>query len=244
MLELVARPLGGFLREIYQHSFLTAVVGLMLYVCYRVVLRFFAPSPLSVAPRVPTYLPFGIDFVAWSVYHNSSHKDIILWRKLFSRYGRGIAPYTVEVQLGSERVIFTADHENMKAILATKFAEYGKGPKFYDDWKDFLGNSIFATDGRQWEDARHLIRPLFLRQRIEDLNVFEKHTTKLVTMLSGPYGEPCEVDVMNLFFRFTLDVATDFLFGAPLNSLENPEEEFAVAFAEVQRVQRLITVAG
>lgn len=30
-------------------------------------------------------------------------------------------------------------------------------------------------------------------------------------------------DLMNLFFRFTLDASTDYLFGESVNSLDNPE---------------------
>jgi hypothetical protein len=31
------------------------------------------------------------------------------------------------------------------------------------------------------------------------------------------------VDLMNLFYRFTLDAATDFLFGESVMSLDNPK---------------------
>lgn len=40
-----------------------------------------------------------------------------------------------------ERIIFTSDEENVKAILATQFQDYGKGPQFRKDWKEFLGLS-------------------------------------------------------------------------------------------------------
>ncbi|KAM0347371.1 hypothetical protein ACHAPU_004891 [Fusarium lateritium] len=241
-------PLADFsinaLHGAIHHPYRLALYIVILYLAHRILKRLVAPPSLSVAPRIPTYLPFGIDFIVWSAYYNSTNQDIKLWSNIFHRYGRGTAPYTAEVILGTDRVIFTADHENIKAILATKFSEYGKGSKFYHDWKEFLGDSIFATDGRLWQDARGLIKPLFLRQRIEDLAVFEKHTAKLTKMLQGPEGQPVDVDVKDLFFRFTLDVATDFLFGQAINSMDNPREQFAVAFAEIQRVQRLIAVAG
>ena len=31
------------------------------------------------------------------------------------------------------------------------------------------------------------------------------------------------IDLMNLFYRFTLDASTDYLFGQSVNSLENPK---------------------
>ena len=49
-----------------------------------------------------------------------------------------------------ERIIFTSDEENVKAILATQFQDYGKGPQFRKDWKEFLGLSesfLIAVEG-------------------------------------------------------------------------------------------------
>ncbi|KAG9505266.1 hypothetical protein J7337_002233 [Fusarium musae] len=218
------------LHAAIHHPYRLALYIIVIYFTRRILNRLLVPPPISVAPRIPTYLPFGIDFIVWSSYYNSTNQDLKLWSMIFRRYGRGTAPYTAEVVLGGDRVIFTADHENIKAVLATKFSDYGKGPKFYHDWKEFLGDSIFATDGRLWQDARGLIKPLFLRQRIEDLAVFEKHTVKLTRMLQGPEGQPIGVDVKDLFFRFTLDVATDFLFGQAINSLDNPREQFMEVF--------------
>ncbi|KAG9230879.1 cytochrome P450 [Amylocarpus encephaloides] len=230
--------------SLLQHPSRVVAALLTLFILRRAIIRFFFPAPFTVAARIPTYLPFGIDFIAWSIYHNATSQDIILWNKIFWRYGRGSLPYTVEAVLGPDHVIFTADHENIKSILALQFSDYGKGAKFHRDWKEFLGDSTFATDGRQWQDARHMIRPLFLRERIEGLSVFEKHTRKLLRLFNGPNGQRNNIDVVNPFFRFTLDVATDFLLGVGVNSLDNPKEKFAVAFAEVQKMQRLIQVSG
>ena len=51
------------------------------------------------------------------------------------------------------------------------------------------------------------------------------------------------IDANGLFFRFTLDVGTEFLLGTNVDSLESPRQEFAKAFAEVQGIQNLITGA-
>lgn len=52
------------------------------------------------------------------------------------------------------------------------------------------------------------------------------------------------IDMGPLFLRYTMDVATDFLFGRSTNSLENPKERFAEAFSEVQRMQNIFVRAG
>ncbi|KAI4604114.1 hypothetical protein KJ359_000242 [Pestalotiopsis sp. 9143b] len=148
----------------------------------------------------------------------------------------------VEVQMGArERFIITREPEHIKTVLTTKFNDFGKGPKFHKDWSPFLGNSIFTTDGPQWHDSRSLIRPMFLKNRVSDLDIFERWTQAVIRLIPDNGGE---VDIMDLFYRMTLDVTTDFLLGGSINSLENPTSEFATAFNDVQRMQMIITMLG
>lgn len=65
------------------------------------------------------------------------------WEWMFETTGgKAMNSYTCELHLlKAERVIFTADVENIKAILTTQFPDYGKGETFHREWKDFLGDS-------------------------------------------------------------------------------------------------------
>jgi cytochrome P450 len=140
-----------------------------------------------------------------------------------------------------ERFLFTIDPENVKALLAAQFNDYGKSEIFHNDWKDFLGDSIFTTDGELWHTSRQLIRPQFIKDRVSDLAIFEKHVQVLIGLIPK---DGREVNISDLFFRYTLDAATDFLLGRSTGSLENPQAQFAKAFAEAQRVQNIIARAG
>lgn len=111
-------------------------------------------------------------------------------------------------------------------------SDYGKGKSFHDDWHPFLGDSIFTTDGEAWHYIRQLMRPQFVKDRVTDLDIFEKHVERLLSHINGQ-GE--EIDIAKLFYRLTLDSATDYLLGKSVNSLDDPQTEFASAFAEVQR---------
>lgn len=191
------------------------------------------------APRVKSWLPFGIETVTLSVFNTMTDQDLKFWTWLFS-WSPNSTSKTVEVEIGRQRFIFTADPDNIKAILATQFQDYGKGQPFHEDWKDFLGDSIFATDGDLWHKSRQLIRPQFIKTRVADLEIFEKQCQILLRHMG--HGE--EVDVAALFYCFTLDTATDFLLGQSVDSLNNPQTEFATAFGEVQRVQNMVSKAG
>jgi cytochrome P450 len=184
-----------------------------------------------------------LDLIWKGIQGTITHKNLETWMSFFTT-PKGMR-YTVEAFPGGRRVIFTADPENIKAILATQFTDYGKGEPFHQEWKDFLGDSIFVTDLDQWHASRQLIRPQFIKDRVSDLEVFEEHVQILMEQIrksGSTYAG--EVDVSDLFFRYTLDAATHFLLGRSVGSLELPEQEFAEAFGEVQRVQNIIARAG
>ncbi|PYH77699.1 cytochrome P450 alkane hydroxylase [Aspergillus uvarum CBS 121591] len=202
------------------------------------------------APRVPLTLPYAIDHIYRALAASTKFKDLEFWGNTVrnAKGASGVAfPQTVEIDSGiSNRVIFTLDPENIKALLTGQFADYGKGEQFHRDWKEFLGDSIFATDGELWSRSRHLIRPMFVRERIVDTELFEKHVQKLIPLLAGgpSAGESKVVDVTPLFFRYTLDAATDYLLGQGTNSLHNPTAVFAESFRYVQRCQADIFRTG
>lgn len=137
----------------------------------------------------------------------------------------------------------TRDDVNIKAILATQFSDYGKGENFNKDWHDFLGNSIFTTDGDVWHNSRQLIRPQFIKDRLGDIAIFEKHASVLINKMAGVPSDRT-VDAMDLFFRFALDAATDFLLGRSVDSLLHPTIAFAEAFNDIQRIQSVIARVG
>ena len=149
-------------------------------------------------------------------------------------------PNLVEINvIGGQRTLFTREPEHIKAILTGKFADYGKGDQFHRVWEPFLGDSIFTTDGQKWQESRNLIRPMFMKNRVSDLHIFERWTNVMIKQFPKS-GET--VDIQDYLYRMTIDVITDFLLGQSVNSLENPRSEFVKAFTIVQRWQTMLTV--
>jgi len=149
-------------------------------------------------------------------------------------------PNVIEINVtGGQRYLFTREPDHIKAVLTTKFAEYGKGDEFHRVWEPFLGDSIFTTDKQKWSDSRNLIRPMFMKNRVSDLHTFERWTKIMIDEFPAG-GET--FDIMDYFYRMTIDVITDFLLGEGINSLQNPKSDFVAAFTSVQRWQMMLTV--
>ncbi|KAI5369170.1 putative cytochrome P450 [Septoria linicola] len=184
----------------------------------------------SRAPRFATRLPFGLDFIAQSLGRHRKCQSLMLWEAMLriTQNSR-----TVEVNVGGKDIIVTCDSQNIKAVLSTQFSSFGKGNKFRTDWREFLGSGIFNTDGEQWSTARALIRDQFKKDRLSDIEIFEKHTSRLIPMFILASGQ--SLDVRPLMFDYTLDIATDFLLGESKDCLGNPNNDFARAFSFIQK---------
>ncbi|PNH42134.1 hypothetical protein VD0004_g5113 [Verticillium dahliae] len=207
-------------------------------------------APYTSGKAYGSTFPFGLRFVYAAIKNNMAHTNLEFWTTKF----REIDCYTGETRVLGQRILSTADPENIKALLATQFNDFGKGEPFHAEWSEFLGDSIFTTDGDQWHTSRQLLRPQFIRDRVSDLHCFESHVQTLFKAIANggalngedqpvhlEAGNGKVLDIADMFFRYTLDVATEFLLGKDVKSMSTPRQDFAEAFNEVQRVQSIIT---
>ncbi|OBT54283.1 hypothetical protein VE04_05732 [Pseudogymnoascus sp. 24MN13] len=82
-----------------------------------------------------------------------------------------------------------------------------------------LGNGIFTQDGAGWEHSRTMMRPQFARDQVSDLDLEEQHVQNLMrAIVPNANGWTDTIDLQVLFFRLTLDSATEFLFGESVDS--------------------------
>lgn len=75
------------------------------------------------------------------------------------------------------------------------------------------------------------MRPNFNKSLVADLNIFEKHIQILFSQIPR---DGATFDLQSLFFKLTLDTATEFLFGQSVHSLTSIEgseqQKFGAAF--------------
>ena len=94
-----------------------------------------------------------------------------------------------------------------------------------------LGDGIFTQDGAAWKHSREMLRPQFARNQYRDLDILREHVDNLISCIRAVEGD---VDLQPLFFRFTLDTTSAFLFGDSTYSLRAnqsaQESDFAANF--------------
>ncbi|KAI9741695.1 MAG: hypothetical protein M1834_000080 [Cirrosporium novae-zelandiae] len=173
----------------------------------------------------------GFDLFLGTKRALDNHRLLEYVLERFTKYGR-----THQMMAMGIPVISTIEPENVKTVLSLKFKDFGLGERRKTSFWPLLGQGIFTTDGGAWEHSRALLRPNFTRAQVADLATFEAHIQDLIASI--PF-DGSTVDLQDLFFRLTLDSATEFLFGESCNSLAPGKKlqsavDFASAFNYTQ----------
>jgi len=183
------------------------------------------------AKKVPTVDPIlGLDILYKNVKAYREHRALE-W--IDDEWFRRTGANTVILTTLGAAIIVTTEPENLKSILSVNFHGWNINDSRKKQFKDFLGYGIFTTDGDAWHRSRQMLRPSFERSQITDLEIFEKRVVALVKAIPK---DGSTVDLQDLFFLLTLDVATEFLFGESVNCLAPPPDstfdprEFGTAF--------------
>ena len=173
----------------------------------------------------------------WRLFRTQSaaykaHTLLESTRNRFNKYNVG----TLNLQLLHLKFIMTVEPENLKAMLATNFKDFNLPDTRKTAFIPLFGRGIFTTDGAAWHHSRELLRPNFVRAQVADLETIEGHVSHLIEAIPR---DGSTVDLQELFFRFTLDSATEFLFGESTNCLAagtstESSGRFAVAFNRSQ----------
>lgn len=153
---------------------------------------------------------FGLDVLKVMSFNAKNHIMLHENQKRFERLGN-----TFHTRMINMPFIATIEPENIKTILSLKFKDYSFGNRL-EAMEPLLGHGIFNADGERWANSRHLLRPNFARDQVADIEAFERH---FQLMLKHIPRDGKTVDLQELFFRLTIDTATEFLFNHSTNTL-------------------------
>ncbi|KAG2105766.1 cytochrome P450 [Suillus discolor] len=118
-----------------------------------------------------------------------------------------------------EDYIVTTEPQHVKTILATDFHNYVKGAKFREAADSVLGTGVFNSDGETWKFHRTMTRPFFSHDRISHFEIFDRHANRAIALAKDRSRMDMAIDFQDLISRFTLDSASEFLFGHCTDSL-------------------------
>ncbi|KDR74361.1 hypothetical protein GALMADRAFT_250232 [Galerina marginata CBS 339.88] len=208
-------------------------------------------------PRVRDKWPAGLGLLWKAVDNVNNGYPGDMFVEWVEQYGN-----TLNFRALFENRFFTCEPEYIKAILATQFDKFEKGPFFNDQMRVVLGTGVFNSDGEMWKFHRAMTRPFFSKDRISHFDIFDRHAAEALRQLKARLRDGYPVDIQDLASRFTMDSATEFLFSQDVHSLDaglphphysplastvahdHPANKFARAFDEAQRLIALRSRRG
>ncbi|KAG9315003.1 cytochrome P450 [Chiua virens] len=116
-------------------------------------------------------------------------------------------------------ILFTCEPHHVKTILAHDFENFVKGDIFKATMLSVLGTGVFNSDAEMWKFHRSMTRPFFMKARISYFDIFDRHAERVITQMKSRLRAGYPVDFQDAVSRFTLDSATEFLFGKCVDSL-------------------------
>ena len=154
--------------------------------------------------------------------------------QLKMRFQQAGNPYSATV--AAQRLIFTIEPEDIKAIFADRFDDFGCGWLRRRNFAPAIGDVLIIADGPRWRHQRAMLRPAFNKQQFSDYGFFKHDIDRLVACV--PF-DGSTIDLAPLFHVHALIMASRLLFDEPMGSL-NPEfiessDRFLTAFAQVNK---------
>ncbi|KAH7105983.1 cytochrome P450 monooxygenase CYP63 [Auriculariales sp. MPI-PUGE-AT-0066] len=177
----------------------------------------------QLVPVIEGKWPGSLDIVVELEREMRNGYATLQWNKFFEMGNSN----TVIVRMLWDEFIITRDDVHNRFILTQGFQHFEKGNNFKYIMQSLVGDSLFNTDGDQWKTQRAMNRPFFNKDRVADLLAIGKHADITINLIMSKGGQP--VDVQDLFARFTLDAAFEFMFGQQLNTLKGRLPEAGAA---------------
>ena len=167
----------------------------------------------------------------WNMYQSRDRIPDWLYEKTMDANGK---TWTFSMPNSPPMVCVTTP-ENLKYILKDNFSNYEKGILFREVLQELLGDGIFNTDGKKWQEQRRLAVQQFKRKSLHEhmSAVMIAHSNIVLNHLENHADKQKSVDLQRVFYAFTLDSFSEIALGHNIDSI-NTKSDFSDAFDRAQ----------
>ncbi|XP_014211404.1 uncharacterized protein LOC106641481 [Copidosoma floridanum] len=126
------------------------------------------------------------------------------------------------------RTIVVRDLELIKSILVKNFDHFSDTKVFVNEQSDPLfGKSLAFLNGDKWREIRNLLSFAFTSSKMHTMfGLMEKCAENFSKRFVDIYSAEDNIDMKDVFARYSNDVIASCAFGLEIDSLENPDNEF------------------
>ena len=137
-------------------------------------------------------------------------------------------------------VLLVLSPEFAKTVLVRDFNHFMDRGVFSNEKIDPLGANMFFLEGQRWKNLRSKLTPTFTSGKLKQIfhTVFDVGN-KFVKYLDVSAELSQDINIYDLFARYTTDVISSSAFGFDANSLENPDTDFVKMGKKVLHFNKL-----
>ncbi|KAJ7853718.1 cytochrome P450 monooxygenase CYP63 [Mycena olivaceomarginata] len=219
---IVIHLVAGF--QLNGFVMMTAILSIPLTISARSYISLWAQDSAArklgatVIPRVKGKWPGNLD-VALRVVKSFEEGYVL---QIFADLLHEYHTTTVNTRLFWDDQMITMDESVVKFVSSTGFSHFEKGILWHERIDKLLGTGLFNAEGDLWKTGRAIARPFFAKERISDFEIFERTCSTTLDLIASRSRQNLPIDIQDLVSRFTLDSASEFLFGMKLNTLSQP----------------------
>ena len=131
-------------------------------------------------PQYPHRDRWGYDLAQERIKAFASGDGQKVYERHFETYGK-----TFEERFFGQKTITTMEPANVQHVLGHASKDFAKRESRTRKAiiRKFIGPGILTYTDAEWKHARDLIKPIFTRGELADVNIIEKHVDHLMTLL-------------------------------------------------------------
>lgn len=117
----------------------------------------------------------------------------------------------------------------LKQITVKDFDHFiDRSSRFPEETETLMGKSLFSLKGQKWREMRVTLSPTFTGSKMRGIFVLMSDCANGVVdyLVNRSNGQFMEVEMKDLFSRYTNDVIATAAFGIKCDSLKNPDNTF------------------
>lgn len=149
---------------------------------------------------------------------------------------------------GRRPTLMIRDPELIKSVMVRDFDSFVDRPTLRLRNSPYTENMLLNIKGQHWKSVRALLTPTFSSGKLKAMGSLvdqcgQQLAAYLRAQTAGKAGSVVELEMKELFGRFTLDVIASCAFGVQCDSLKDPEAEFvkiAATFNIISLAQRIL----
>lgn len=208
-----------------------AILGVIAYIDFKIQFGFWRRKKI---PFLPPVFPLGniTDILRPKVHFGYLIQSIYSQMKPTGDY--------CGIFFSRNPVLLVLTPDFAKTVLVRDFHHFADRGVYSNEAIDPLGANMFFLEGQRWKDLRAKLTPTFTSGKLKQMfhmifdvgNKFKRHL--------DPLADACQdIEVYDLFARYTTDCISSCAFGFDANSLENPDTEFVKMGRKVLHFSKL-----